>query len=62
MYKLSSANISIGSVNFSRRKIGHVHKNSADSENVAGAWEPNVHVHFIFILKSVREIRALFYP
>ena len=37
-----------GSGNFSRRKIRHVHDNSADSENVAGAPQPNVHAHFIF--------------
>ena len=60
MYKLSSANISIGSVNFSRRKIGHAHKNSADSENVAGAWEPNVHAHFIFYFENGQEIQSFF--
>ena len=38
----------VRSANFSRRKIGHAHDNSADSENVAGACEPNVHAHFIF--------------
>ena len=31
-----------------RRKIGHAHDNSTDSENVAGAPQPNVHAHFIF--------------
>ena len=34
-------------MNFSRRKIGHAHDNSADSENVAGVREPNVHAYFI---------------
>ena len=38
----------VGSVNFSRRKIGHAHDNSADYENVAGAPQPNVHAHIIF--------------
>ena len=38
----------VGSANFSRRKIGHAHDNSADSENAAGAREPSVHAHFIF--------------
>ena len=38
----------VGSANFSRRKIGHAHNNSADSENAAGAREPSVHAHFIF--------------
>ena len=51
----------VGSANFSRRKIGHPHDNSADSENVAGAREPSVHAHFIFVSKTVREIRAFFY-
>ena len=40
--------VAIGSVNFSRRKIGHAHDNSAESENVAGEREPSVHAHFIF--------------
>ena len=38
----------VGSVNFSQRKIGHAYENSADSENGAGAPQPNVHAHFIF--------------
>ena len=38
----------VASANFSQRKIGHAHDNSADSENVAGASQPNVHAHFIF--------------
>ena len=38
----------VGSENFSRRKIGHAHDNSADSEHVASVREPNVHAHFIF--------------
>ena len=44
---------------FRWRKIGYTHDNSAASENVAGAREPNVHAH----LKTVREIRVIsFYP
>ena len=38
----------VGSVNFSRRKLGHAHDNSADSENVAGARKASVHAHFVF--------------
>ena len=38
----------VGSANFSQGKIGHAHDNSVDSENVAGAPQPNVHAHFIF--------------
>ena len=38
----------VGSTNFSRGKIGHVHDNFADSEYVAGARERNVHEQFIF--------------
>ena len=49
-------------MNFSRRKLGHAHDNSADSENVEGAREQSVHAHFIFISKTVREIRAYFLP
>ena len=41
----------VGSGNFSQRKTGHAHDNSADSEYVAGAREPNVHAHFIFHFK-----------
>ena len=52
----------VGSVNFSRRKLGHAYDNSTDSENVAGAREPSVHAHFIFVSKTVREIRAFFLP
>ena len=44
----------VESANFSRRRIGHAHGNSTDSENVAGVREPNVHAYFIFILKTVR--------
>ena len=38
----------VGSANFSQRRIGHAHDNSADPENSAGAPQPNVHAHFIF--------------
>ena len=38
----------VGSANFLQWKIGHAHDNSADSENVAGASQPNVHARFIF--------------
>ena len=38
----------VGSANFSQRKIGHAHDNSADSENGAGAHQRSVHAHFIF--------------
>ena len=38
----------VGSANFSQRKIGHVHDNSADSGNVAGVPQRSVHAHFIF--------------
>ena len=40
--------IELGQRSFLRRKIGHAHENSADSENVVGAREPNVHAHFVF--------------
>ena len=45
---VDSASYRVGSANFSRRQIGHAHDNSADSENVAGAPQPNVHAHFMF--------------
>ena len=38
----------VGSENFLPRKIGHAHDNSADSEDVAGARESNVHAYFTF--------------
>ena len=47
-----SVSYPVGSVDFLRRKIGLAHDNSADSENVAGAHEPNVHVYFIFSLEN----------
>ena len=50
----------VGSVNFSRRKIGHAHDNSADSENVAGAREPSVHAHFIFHFKNGQANQSIF--
>ena len=40
------------SANFSQRKIRHAHYNSADSENVAGAPQPNVHAHFHFSFRK----------
>ena len=49
-----------GSANFSRRKIGHAHNNSADSENVAGAHEPSVHAQFIFRFKNSQGNQSIF--
>ena len=46
----------------SRRKIGHAHDNSADSENVAGAREPSVHAHFIFRFKNGQANQSIFLP
>ena len=43
-----AASYRVRSANFSQRKIGHAHDNSADTENVAGAPQPNLHAHFIF--------------
>ena len=45
---------------FSRRKLGHVHDNSADSENVAGAREPSVHAQFIFRFENGQGNQSLF--
>ena len=50
----------VGSENFSRRKIGHAHDNSADSENVAGAREPSVHAHFIFCFENGQGNQSFF--
>ena len=50
----------VGSANFSRRKIGHAHDNSADSENVAGARGPSVHAHFIFRFKTGQGNQTIF--
>ena len=47
-------------MNFSRRKQGHAHDNSADSENVAGAREPSVHAHFIFCFENCQGNQSLF--
>ena len=47
-------------MNFSRRKLGHAHDNSADSENVAGAREPSVHAHFIFRFENGQGNQSLF--
>ena len=51
----------VGSVNFSRRKIGHAHDNSVDSENVAGACELNVHAHFIFRFENGQGIKVIIF-
>ena len=52
----------VGSVNFSRQKLGHAHDNSTDSrsENVAGEREPSVHAHFIFRFENGQENQSLF--
>ena len=50
----------VGSVNFSRRKLGHAHDNSVDSENVAGVREPSVHSHFIFRFENCQGNQSLF--
>ena len=47
-------------MNFSRRKLGHAHDNSADSENVAGVREPNVHAHFIFRFENGQGNQSFF--
>ena len=44
----------VGSANLLPRKIRHAHDNSMDSENVAGACEPNVHAHFAFRFENGR--------
>ena len=44
---------------FSRRKIGHAHDNSVDSENVSGAREPTVHAHFIFCFENSQGNQSL---
>ena len=48
------------SANFSRRKVGHAHDNSGDSENVAGAREPSVHAHFIFCFENAQGNQSFF--
>ena len=53
--------IDLASANFSRQKIGHAHDNSTDSENVAGAREPNVHAHFIFRFENGQGSERFFY-
>ena len=50
----------VGSANFSQRKIGHAHDNSANSENVAGAPQRSVHVHFIFCFENGRGNQSFF--
>ena len=45
----------------SRRKIGHAHDNSADSENDAGAREPNVHAHFIIRFENGQGNQSFFF-
>ena len=57
---LSPPSYRVGSVNFSRRKLGHAHDNSADSENVPGAREPSVHAHFIFRFEKGQGNQSLF--
>ena len=47
-------------MNFSRRKLGHAHDNSANSENFAGAREPSVHAHFIFRFENGQGNQSLF--
>ena len=49
------------SAKFSRQKLGHAHDNSADSENVAGAPEPNVHAHFIFRFENGQGNQSWFF-
>ena len=56
----TSVTYRLGSVNFSRRKIGHAHDNSVDSENAAGAREPNVHAHFIFRFENGQGNQSFF--
>ena len=51
----------VGSATFLRRKIGHAHDNSADSENVAGACEPSVYAHFIFRFENGQGNQIFFY-
>ena len=53
----------VGSANFSQRKIGHAHDNSADSENVAGAppTECARTFHFSFRKRSGKS-ELFFYP
>ena len=43
-------------------QVGYAHGNSAASENVAGARKPSVHADFIFVSKTVGQIRAFFVP
>ena len=50
----------VASGNFSHRYLGHAHDDSADFENVIGGRKSNVHAHFIFFSKTVRELRAYF--
>ena len=51
----------VGSVNFSQRKIGQAHHSSADSENVAGARETNVHAHFNFGFENGQGNQSFFF-
>ena len=48
------------SVNFSRRKLGHVHDNFADSEHVAGARESSVNEHFISCFENGQGNQSFF--
>ena len=52
----------VGSVSFLRRKLGHAHDNSAESENVAGArTECACALHFSFRKRSGKS-ELIFYP
>ena len=61
LYRRRFKSYRVRSVNFSRWQIGHVHDNSADSENVAGAREPNVHAHFIFRFENGQGKKSFFF-
>ena len=46
--------------NFSRQGIGHVRNKSANSKNVAGAREQNVHAHFVFRFENGQGNQSFF--
>ena len=51
----------VGSANFSQRKIGHAHDNSADSAETLQVFPNGVCTRIsFFVSKTVREIRAFF--
>ena len=63
MYNNDDNTYRVGSTNFSQRKIGHAHDNSADSENVAGtpgAPQRSVHAHFIFHFENGQGNQSFF--